>query len=492
MRQCRLSALAGILALAIASCSEPQIPVGTVGHVNEYFGGVAADEPRAALIGRDVLSAGGTAADAVIAMSMAMMVTRPDAAGPGGGGVCVVYSVKDNKAEALEFMPHASRSRPEGGRWVGTVPGTFRGLFALSARYGVLRWEILVQPAENMARFGIPMPRSLARSLAADSRTLLSDPRARNSFARPDGKPLTEGEPFRQLDLAGFLGRMRIAGPGDFHEGRNLRQYVEEVRNAGGWITTDDIRKYRPVWNDTLKIKAGNHILHFAPSPALGGLVAASIWRDIGNDSRFVGADDDAQVLLMTQAARKGHGAAQSRPSRGRGSVGALAMDAAGNAVACTLTMGQPFGIGKILGDTGIIAVKPASPESALLLAPVVLANDNVKSAYAAATGAGDRSAGVALATVLARLIDGGKKVDEAMKLYRSAPGPQAGQILLEDNAPQALPARLAGRGAIVTRVPAIGRINLMYCPVGMRERPEACVVRTDPRGFGHAINAEF
>lgn len=491
-RQCAVPILGALLAVAVGSCSDPQIPVGTVGHVQKYFGGVAADEPRAVLIGRDVLSAGGSAADAVIAMSMAMMVTRPDAAGPGGGGVCVFYSAQENKAEALEFMPHASRTPPEGGRWIGTVPGTFRGLFALSARYGVLRWEQLVLPAENMARFGIPLPRSLARSLISDGASLFSDPVARQRFFAADGKPLSEGAPFRQLDLAGILGRIRVAGPGDFHEGHYLRQYVQAVRDAGGWITINDIRKYRPVWNDTVKLSAGNHILHFAPSPALGGIVAAGIWRDIGNSSRFSGNDDAGQVMLAMQASRRAHQAALSRPVSGRGSVGALSMDQAGNAAACVLTMGAPFGLGKVLGETGIIAVAPASADTALSLAPLVMANDKVKSAYAAATGAGDRSVGTALATVLARLLDGGQNIDEALRQYRYAPQAQNGHILLEEDAPPALPARLAGQGRMVTRVPSIGRINLMYCPQGMRERPEECAVRTDPRGFGHAINAEF
>lgn len=491
-RQCGLMTALLMIGASLAGCSDPPIPVGTVGHVQKYFGGIAADEPRAVLIGRDVLSAGGTAADAVVAMSLAMMVTRPDAAGPGGGGVCVVYSAKDNKAEVIEFMPHAARTRPPAGQWIATVPGSFRGLFALSARYGALRWEQLVLPAENMARFGVEMPRSLARNLAADGETLLTDPRARLSFADSNGKPHPEGTMFRQLDLAGLLGRIRSIGPGDLHSGPFARQYLDGVLAAGGWLTIDDLRNYRPVWRETVELKAGNHILHLPPSPALGAVVAGRIWRDLGNSSRFSGADGAEQAVTMAEAARRAHAAALAPPSSGRGSAGALAIDRSGNAASCVLTMGQPFGTGRMMGDTGIIAVAPASSASALLLAPSVLANKNLKTAYAAATSSDDRYAGEALATVYAHLLDGDRTVEEAINAPRYAPGGDAGQIVVESRTPPDVRAALSADGMKLAVTPAIGRVNIMYCPVGMLERPDLCAVRTDPRGFGHAVNAEF
>jgi gamma-glutamyltranspeptidase / glutathione hydrolase len=46
---------------------------------------VEAADPRAAAIGRDILRAGGSAADAAIAMAVSLTIVEPQSAGIGGG-----------------------------------------------------------------------------------------------------------------------------------------------------------------------------------------------------------------------------------------------------------------------------------------------------------------------------------------------------------------------------------------------------------------------
>ncbi|MGZ8996214.1 MAG: gamma-glutamyltransferase, partial [Rhodospirillales bacterium] len=75
-------------ALLIAACASDRAEEG-VAPPGPVYGGVVADEPRAAEAGREVLTAGGSAADAATAMYFAMAVTLPSRASLGGGGLCL-------------------------------------------------------------------------------------------------------------------------------------------------------------------------------------------------------------------------------------------------------------------------------------------------------------------------------------------------------------------------------------------------------------------
>ena len=462
----------GILAAVTFGCAEPVPPAGVVGHVRAYFGGIAADEPEAVLIARDVLSAGGSAVDAVVSMALTMMVTRPDAAGPGGGGMCVVFDARTAKGEAIEFLPHTPKSRPPAGRWLAASPGSFRGLFALHARYGRLRWEQLVLPAERFARFGVKIPRVLTKTLATSGRLAIKGSRGRAVYFDIAGAPLREGDILRQVDLASTLSRIKIA-PGDFYTGPLARRFVEGVRGAGGWLTIEDLRSYRPRWVKALPGKFGPHDVYFLPSPATGGEVAAGIWANFGDKGFFSGIfKKGGKARAMTEfaaAARQSFRGVLAKPQLQSvtASAGALAVDRDGNSAACVLTMDRPFGSGRIAGDTGIIAVQPARAGALLALSAMIVANRNTRQTFLAATGAGDKFVSSAMTESVLRVLKEKMEVGPALRAPRTK--------IQQGN-----------------KAASIGQVNIMSCDEGSVTAPKGCVVRTDPRGFGHAVNAEF
>jgi gamma-glutamyltranspeptidase/glutathione hydrolase len=504
----------------LAGCGGSKVPLGEEGHVAGFYGGVVAEEPRAALIGRSVLSAGGTAGDAAVAMSFALTATMPSRASLGGGGVCVVREPKSGQTEALDFLPRApAQSDAPGGPRIA-VPGMARGLFALHARAGRLRWEELVSPAERLARFGADVSGAFARDLSVAGPFLERDAEARAIFAGPNGAPLAAGERLRQLDLAAVLSRIRAEGPIAMGLGPSAQAFVASVRQIGGALTVEDLRDYRPTWQPTIKGEFGPHLAHFAQS-TLGGLAAAELWAMLGESGRYDGTRQDERPHLIAEAtahiaaplpldqrgripkswveqAMRGYsGARHAAGARAPGasseegqSIGLAAMDREGGAVACVLTAGKLFGARAVVPQTGIVAA--AVPDAATMwsLAPVLVANDNTKDAILVMAGAGDASAPVALAQVLLAALEDRAKLADAIAAPRVTYDAAIDATVVE-SAGDAIAQALGARAHRVGRVNALARVNGMYCLGGVRREVASCGIATDPRGLGLAVGAE-
>ena len=99
-----------LLVLGLSACGGSEFEEGQVGFIEGFFGGIIVDEPRAALIGRDVLSAGGSASDAAVAAYFTMAVTMPGGASLGGGGICLVHDRLSKRVEAVDFLARVQKS----------------------------------------------------------------------------------------------------------------------------------------------------------------------------------------------------------------------------------------------------------------------------------------------------------------------------------------------------------------------------------------------
>src|SRR5487761_1383340 len=78
--------------------------------VSATRGIVAAQNGAAAAVGAEILAAGGSAADAVIATAFALAVLEPWNSGLGGIGFMVVHPAGAARAEVVDFGPIAPRS----------------------------------------------------------------------------------------------------------------------------------------------------------------------------------------------------------------------------------------------------------------------------------------------------------------------------------------------------------------------------------------------
>jgi gamma-glutamyltranspeptidase / glutathione hydrolase len=451
-RQCKvLGAIAGF-GLALSACNIGQ---QTTGVPPGFIGGVVADEPRAALAGRDILAAGGSAADAAVAAALAMTVTLPSRAGLGGGGVCLAYDPRLNRVEAVDFTV-----RPTAAPGAAAVPAMLRGLMAVYGRQGNLRWEQLVAPAEGMARFGVPVSRALANDLAASGGVLGSDAAARQIFLR-DGAPLGEGDIFVQHDLSSVLAAVRARGGNEFYQGQVADQFVAGALASGAAITAEDLRATAATPRPSVLVRQGDIAVHFAPPPAIAGLSEAQLFAMLAPRWRRTGAEERPHLLveadlraiqdrtrwlrpdLTPNAATSdlvserhiGSLMANYRPNaRTAGDVpasaqrllnaataGVAAVDREGGAVACSFTLNEVFGIGRVVPGTGVLLA--AAPDGAergpQLLTPMLAAMARGGRITFASTASGGWPGASAQVQVALRTIVEERPLEEAMDAAR-------------------------------------------------------------------------
>lgn len=502
----------------LAGCGESK-PVGTIGYVTGFGGMAAADEPRAVLAARDVLSAGGTAADAAVAAYFTMAVTQPSTASLGGGGVCVVYDKEKKRAEIVEFMAPPSAASGA-SRNPSAVPANVRGFYALHARYGKLRWEQLLAEPERLARMGMPVSRAFAADVARAANLLAGDPAARQVFL-PGGRPLAEGQVFEQRDLATLLARLRRS-PGDFYGGTLSREIMAAVAQAGGTLTAEDLRDLRPALREGLSVEIGHDTAVFAPPPAVAGAVAAAITAQVAG--RWESAAADEKPHLLAEAAARAfadrsrwmqpHGwpneqaAGLADKSRAEGlmanynpekhvpveaakaadaipAASVAAMDSYGNAVSCNVTTYGLFGNGRMAPGTGMmLAAVPGLSSGPGAIGPVVVYNAPSREVRFVGAASGGVTAPTALVqTMMAAVVDK-VAVDAAVAQPRVHHSGAPDIAFVESGERAADAAPLSKRGHEVKAVPIPSRVQALYCGSGSPSF-QKCKVASDPRGHG-------
>jgi gamma-glutamyltranspeptidase/glutathione hydrolase len=426
---------AALMVSVLSACGAERQP-GVLGYVEGFAGVVAADEPRAAVVGRDVLSSGGTAADAAVAMGFTLTVTLPTSAGLGGGGVCLIQDRDDDgdtRVEVLDFLPREAAGLPGPGGAVA-VPAMPRGLYALHARSGALRWESLVSPAESLARFGFPASRALAAEVRA-----LGVTAPIHGVVAP-----VEGQRLENLSLARGLGLARVS-PGEYHAGPVARELIAAADAGGYGIDTQTLRDWRPVWRPARLTDYRSHKDAFSPVPDSAADFA----------HRWAGADGagDPSALpppLPDLADSVAHG--MSGGMGDRGATGFLVADSFGGAVACALTLNRPMGTGRPLPGFGFALAPLPTPQSPAI-AIMLRLNTHSDVTLGGVAAAGGGAVDLALETGVPALKDGRSPAESVSR------------------------ASAGGLGKAL--------VTLMSCPDGIPRSPETCRVAVDPRGAG-------
>lgn len=284
---------------------------------------VAAANPHAVKAGADVLAAGGTAADALVAVQVMLGLVEPQSSGLGGGAFLVWYDAASGEVttlDAREMAPMAATPRlfqndvgeplkffdaVIGGRSVGT-PGTPGLLADVHARWGNQDWATLLQPSIDLAEAGFAVSPRLAGLVERDQERLASSG-ITASYFMPDGEVLQAGNTLVNPAYADTLRAFAAEGAAAFYTGQVGKDIVATVQSAKGnpgLLSEVDLALYsvkeRPAVCAPYK---GHEVCGMGP-PSSGAVAVGQILMALEAADLSAGPQDASVRRLMGDAGR--------------------------------------------------------------------------------------------------------------------------------------------------------------------------------------------
>lgn len=408
---------------------------------------VAAGSAGAVHAGLDILRAGGSAVDAVLACAFASAVTEPVLSSLGGGGF-LLHAPVDGEPQLLDFFvsvpglgggtapthvqtvvvdfakagPAASSSEQvfHGGWGTVAVPGCLAGYLDAHRRWGRLPLSSVVAPAERLAREGVqlsPVQRRFV-TLTADLLMLTPDSEALFGVAHRDGRYANPG----YADLLHALAHGELTGAQDpAYSGRLLAASHE----SGGLLTARDLGSFSPELRTPREAERSGVRMWTNPPPSSGGSIVLDA-LDRLPELAGTGRDIDWAAVAVAQVE-----AVLAHRSPGQVATGTThisVVDADGSVAAITTSNGSGSGtvvpgwgvtLNNMLGEEDLQPGEPLLPGERMgsMMAPTLLVwPDGAR--VVLGTGGSERIRST-LVAVLARLIDQGDSLADAVAAPR-------------------------------------------------------------------------
>jgi gamma-glutamyltranspeptidase / glutathione hydrolase len=232
--------------------------------------GIAAtSQVSASQAAAQILSQGGSAADAAIAANAVLGVVEPMMNGIGGDLFVLYREAKTGHLTGLnasgpapcglspEFLnARGMDSMPISGIHTVTIPGAVNGWGKIHQRFGRLKWESLFDAAIAHADDGFPVPEivhALWTGPGTEEKLRELDQTARVFL--PHGRTPQVGEIFRNPRLASAYRLLAHEGPEAFYRGRIGAAILKTSQELGGTMTPEDLSAYTAEWVEPISIE---------------------------------------------------------------------------------------------------------------------------------------------------------------------------------------------------------------------------------------------
>ncbi len=241
-------------------------------------GMVASAHPLASLAGMRILMQGGNAIDAAVATAAALNIVEAYMSGIGGVGYMHIYSAakKEHKIvdyigltpAAAEVSLYDSDEKQDGGPLSSLVPGSCGGWLAALERYGTMDAATVFEPAIEYAEQGYALSvknhvfysgrEAALRQYSSSAETYLLD-----------GKAPLPGEVIVQQDLANIYRQVAEGGAEVFYRGDIGARIVRYMEETGGLITQEDLNRFEVEFHDPIEIDYRGYRVCAPPMPCM-------------------------------------------------------------------------------------------------------------------------------------------------------------------------------------------------------------------------------
>jgi gamma-glutamyltranspeptidase / glutathione hydrolase len=307
---------AGLLLPMTLDASVPATGRGTATRSVVYarHGMVCAAQPLAVQAGLEMLKAGGTAADAAIAMDACLGLMEPTSCGLGGDLFAILWDPKTQKMVGLNGSGRAPLALtidkvpadkdgtiPLYSPYSWTVPGCCDAWFELHAKYGKLPMSRILAPAIRYAEEGFPMSPVIAGDWERSTHVFKDKPGFADVFM-PGGHAPKEGEVFRNPALAKTLRLVAEKGRDAYYKGPIADALVRYSEANHGFFAKADFAQHRSTWDQPLSTNYRGYDVWELP-PNSQGLAALQLLNILENfDLKSMGRNSADFWHVLTEA----------------------------------------------------------------------------------------------------------------------------------------------------------------------------------------------
>ena len=236
-------------------------------------------------VGAEIMSKGGNAVDAAVAMGFALGVCEPFTSGLGGGGLATIHTA-DGENYFIDFREVApaaatldlyvdaegkNNGNTRTGGLASGIPGEVAGLLYMLENYGTMSRQEVMEPAIRIATEGFTVSAYCANAIADAYETAINFPEMQSVYWNEDGLPYEEGDVITNPALAKTLQKISDEGKDAFYTGEVAQAVVDSLAEYGGVMTMEDLAGYEAQVLTPVTGEYRGYQIISSPPPSSGG-----------------------------------------------------------------------------------------------------------------------------------------------------------------------------------------------------------------------------